>query len=64
LAKKYTSWTFKHNSTEEIESITRSDHAFPDSNEANNVWSAAKDTLEKTLYLDDYLGVLAQLRHQ
>ena len=58
--QKNTSWTFKHNSTEEIESITLDpDHAFPDSNEANNIWSAAKDTLEKDLILDDYLGVFS-----
>jgi hypothetical protein len=32
-------WTFKHNSTEEIESIILDpDHVFPDCNESNNSW--------------------------
>ena len=58
--QKNKSWTFKHNSTEEIESITLDpDRAFPDSNEANNVWSAAKSTLEKDVILDGYLGVFS-----
>jgi aminopeptidase N len=36
-------WTFKHNSTEEIESIILDpDHVFPDSNESNNTWNAVK----------------------
>ena len=35
-------WTFKHNSTEEIESIILDpDHVFPDSNESNNTWKSA-----------------------
>jgi hypothetical protein len=34
-------WTFKHNSTEEIESIILDpDHVFPDCNESNNSWRA------------------------
>jgi hypothetical protein len=50
-------WSFKHDSTEEIESITLDpDHVFPDSNEANNVWTAAKGVIEKDLILDGYLG--------
>jgi hypothetical protein len=58
--QKNKSWTFKHNSTEEIESITLDpDRAFPDSNESNNVWSAAKSTLEKDVILDGYLGVFS-----
>jgi hypothetical protein len=45
---KNTEWSFKHDSTEEIESITLDpDHVFPDSNEANNVWTAAKGVIEK-----------------
>jgi hypothetical protein len=36
-------WTFKHNSTEEIESVTLDpDHVFPDCNESNNSWKSAK----------------------
>jgi hypothetical protein len=44
-------WSFKHDSTEEIESITLDpDHVFPDSNEANNVWTAAKGVIEKLYF--------------
>ena len=36
-------WTFKHNSTEEIESIVLDpDHVFPDCNESNNTWKSNK----------------------
>jgi hypothetical protein len=50
--QKNTEWSFKHDSTEEIESITLDpDHVFPD-NEANNVWTAAKGVIEKDLILD------------
>jgi hypothetical protein len=50
-------WSFKHNSTEEIESITLDpDHAFPDYNESNNVWTAGKGKIEKDIILDGYLG--------
>ena len=57
------SWSFKHNSTEEIESITLDpDHVFPDSNEGNNVWTAAKGVLEKDVILDAYLGTFSNAR--
>ncbi|MDR7212720.1 M1 family metallopeptidase [Flavobacterium piscis] len=50
-------WSFKHNSTEEIESITLDpDHVFPDHNETNNIWTAGKGKIEKDLVLDGYLG--------
>jgi hypothetical protein len=50
-------WAFKHDSTEEIESITLDpDHAFPDNNEVNNIWTSAKGTIEKDVILDGYLG--------
>lgn len=50
-------WSFKHNSTEEIESITLDpDHVFPDYNESNNVWTAGKGKIEKDIILDGYLG--------
>ena len=56
--QKNTEWSFKYNSTEEIESITLDpDHVFPDSNEANNVWTAGKGVIEKDLILDGYLGM-------
>ncbi|MFM9989629.1 M1 family metallopeptidase, partial [Flavobacterium sp.] len=51
------SWQFKYNSTEELESITIDpDHAFPDVNPENNVWTDAKNGIEKGISLDAYLG--------
>ena len=50
-------WSFKHNSTEEIESITLDpDHVFPDYNDSNNVWTSGKGKVEKDIILDGYLG--------
>ncbi len=41
--QKNVDWTFKHNSSEEIESVTLDpDHDFPDCNESNNSWKSAK----------------------
>jgi hypothetical protein len=41
--QKNKDWTFKHNSTEEIESVVLDpDHVFPDSNESNNTWKSTK----------------------
>ncbi|WP_163401358.1 M1 family metallopeptidase [Flavobacterium fluviatile] len=51
-------WSFKHNSTEEVESITLDpEHVFPDNNQNNNVWTAEKGKIEKDIILDGYLGV-------
>lgn len=53
-------WSFKHNSTEEIESITLDpDHVFPDNNVSNNVWTAGKGKVEKDIILDGYLGLFS-----
>lgn len=61
--QKNTVWTFKHNSKEEIETITLDpDHIFPDSNEANNVWTADKGLIEKDMIYDPYLGVYSNSR--
>ncbi len=61
--QRNTSWSFKHNTTEEIESITLDpDHVFPDSNEANNVWTAGKGIVEKDIILDGYLGTYSNSR--
>jgi len=50
-------WTFKYPSTEEIESITIDpNHVFPDSNPANNSWVSGKDTLEKDVIAEQYIG--------
>ena len=55
--QKNTDWSFKNDSTEEIESITLDpDHVFPDVNSSNNVWSADKGELEKDVILDNYFG--------
>lgn len=41
--QKNVDWSFKYNSTEEIESIVIDpDHVFPDCNESNNIWKSAK----------------------
>lgn len=50
-------WSFKVNTTEEIESvIIDPGHVFPDSNESNNTWKSDKGVIEKDLILDGYLG--------
>jgi hypothetical protein len=55
--QKNTDWSFKNDSTEEIESITLDpDHVFPDVNSSNNFWSADKGELEKDVILDNYFG--------
>ncbi|MCC9064444.1 M1 family metallopeptidase [Flavobacterium piscisymbiosum] len=56
-------WSFKHNSTEEIESITLDpDHVFPDNNESNNVWTSGNGKIEKDVILDGYLGTYSTTR--
>lgn len=55
--QRNTSWSFRYNSTEELESIALDpDHVLPDSNGENNVWTAAKNGVFKTENLDAYLG--------
>ncbi|MFV5700800.1 M1 family metallopeptidase [Flavobacterium sp. XS2P12] len=55
--QKNIEWSFKHNSTEEIESITIDpDHVFPDSNESNNSWTSANGMIDVDIILDEYLG--------
>ena len=55
--QKNTDWSFKNDSTEEIESITLDpDHVFPDVNSSNNFWSSDKGELEKDVILDNYFG--------
>lgn len=42
------SWTFQHQSKEEVESILLDpDHVFPDYNKKNNSWTAGKDKLDQ-----------------
>lgn len=54
------SWTFKANVNEELESI-RLDPAqkLPDFNPANNTWTAGKDKLEEDVILDPYVGTFS-----
>jgi hypothetical protein len=55
-----TSWTFRPDVKEEIESITLDpDHALPDFNTANNTWNAALSQLEKDVILAPYTGTFA-----
>lgn len=50
-------WTFKHNSTEEIESITVDpDHILPDSSESNNSWNSATGKILKDVDLSGFVG--------
>ncbi|OXA70986.1 peptidase M1 [Flavobacterium aquidurense] len=61
--QRNTVWSFKYNSTEEIESVTLDpDHVFPDNNEANNVWKAGNGKIEKDVILDGYLGTYSTSR--
>ena len=51
------SWTFKSDVNEEIESITLDpEHKLPDYNTANNSWASGKNELEKDVILDPYIG--------
>ncbi|MFV5696260.1 M1 family metallopeptidase [Flavobacterium sp. LB3P122] len=55
--QKNIEWSFKHNSTEEIESITIDpDHVLPDSNESNNSWTSTNGMIDVDIVLDEYLG--------
>ena len=55
--QRNTSWSFKQNTTEEIESITLDpDHVFPDNIEKNNVWTPTTGKIEEDIILDGYLG--------
>src|SRR5690606_28996366 len=51
--QKNVTWTFQHNSTEEIEKITLDpDRVFPDSNSVNNVWTSNKGLVEEDMIYD------------
>ena len=61
--QKNIEWTFKHDSTEEIESIfIDPDHAFPDSNVANNSWNSETGIIEKDINLNSYLGTYSNIK--
>jgi len=52
------SWTFRHASTTEIESITLNPSgSLPDINSENNVWLSGKSTLERDLDLAQFTGI-------
>jgi hypothetical protein len=51
------SWIFKSATNEELYTITIDpDHVFPDVNSENNVWTDAKNGVEKVIVLDEFLG--------
>ncbi|MDD5149187.1 MAG: M1 family metallopeptidase [Flavobacterium sp.] len=53
-------WSFKYDSTEEIESIIIDpDHVMPDSNDSNDSWTSATGIIEKDVNLDGYLGTFS-----
>ena len=55
--QKNVDWSFKYDSTEEIDNITLDpEHVFPDVNTANNTWTPAAGELEKDVILDPYFG--------
>ena len=51
-------WTFKVDTTEELETVTLDpDNVFPDINDENNVWTDAKNGVDKAAVgLDGYIG--------
>ncbi len=54
------SWTFKADVNEELESIRLDPkQKLPDYNPANNTWTAGKDKLEEDVILDPYLGTFS-----
>jgi hypothetical protein len=58
--QKNKDWTFKYNSSEEIESIVIDpDHVLPDSNESNNSWTFETGIVEKDINLDGYIGTFS-----
>jgi hypothetical protein len=61
--QRNTSWSFKHESTEEVDSITLDpQHVLPDNNPENNIWSSATGEVEKDIILDGYLGTYSNSR--
>ena len=58
--QKNVEWSFKYDSTEEIDSIILDpDHVFPDVNSTNNNWTSAAGELEKDVILDAYFGTFS-----
>ena len=55
--QKNMEWTFKHPSTEEVDSITLDpEQVFPDSNPENNIWKAGTGLVEKAIDPAPYIG--------
>jgi len=55
--QRNSTWSFKVDTTEELDMVTLDpDNAFPDSNDTNNVWTNAKNGIEKVEALTPYLG--------
>lgn len=56
-------WSFKINTTEEIDSIVIDpDHVYPDVNTSNNIWKSGSGELEKDIILDGYLGKFSTIQ--
>ncbi|MEN9488025.1 MAG: hypothetical protein RL494_290, partial [Bacteroidota bacterium] len=61
--ERNTTWSFKYNSTEELESISLDpEHVFPDINSENNTWTNAKNGIEKGINLESYLGSFSSVQ--
>ncbi len=55
--QRNTSWSFKVDTKEEIQSVLLDpQNVFPDCNDKNNTWTLDNGYLDKDLLLDDYLG--------
>jgi hypothetical protein len=54
------SWSFKVDTTEELNGITLDpDHKFPDNTPENNIWTFAQNGITTTANLDAYLGTFS-----
>ena len=61
--QRNTDWSFKVNTTEEIESVVIDPgHVFPDVNESNNTWKSGNGVIEKDIILDGYLGKFSTIK--
>jgi hypothetical protein len=56
-------WTFKVDTKEELDTVKLDpDNVFPDINDENNVWTAAKNGVEKVVGLDGYVGDFSSVK--
>ena len=58
--RRETNWTFKVDTTEEIERVVIDpDHVFPDYDSTNNVWLSQNNTSKQDIVIADYSGVFS-----